>query len=81
MMQLLRFVPVSLKNLALQRVSERFYFTSQSGRFQIVLDGNQRVVEFIIDAYSYPEVVDMINESLRETEQSIVSQIQEILTK
>ncbi len=50
-------------------------FTSTRGRIQVVITGNQVVESVLIDDQNIPELVDVLNDAIRQSQQAAASKL------
>lgn len=57
---------------------EQLIFTSQKGRITVKITGNQRVIEVLIDGQNVPELVEVINDAIKLSQQAAASKLSDI---
>lgn len=57
---------------------EQLIFTSQGGRITVKITGNQRVIEVLIDGQNVPELVGVINDAIKQSQQAAASKLSDI---
>lgn len=62
----------------IQKELEGQIFTSEQGRITVVITGNQRVVEVRIDGQNVPELVDVLNTAIKQSQQAAASKLSQI---
>lgn len=57
---------------------EKEIFTTQSGRITVKITGNQRIIEVLIDGTNVPELVDVLNDAIKQSQQAAASKLAQI---
>ncbi|HCM37790.1 MAG: hypothetical protein UV61_C0008G0047 [Candidatus Gottesmanbacteria bacterium GW2011_GWB1_43_11] len=59
----------------IQKDLEAQEFTVERGRIKIVITGNQRVVSVFIDGQNVPEMVEILNDAIKQSQQAAASKL------
>ena len=59
----------------IQKELESQQFTVTRGRIEVIITGNQRVVSVKIDGQNVPEMVEILNEAIKESQQAAASKL------
>lgn len=62
----------------IQRDLEQLEFTAERGRIKVIITGNQRVVSVQIDGQDVPEMVEVINDAIKQSQQAAASKLAEV---
>ena len=62
----------------IQAELEQLEFTTDKGRIRIVITGNQKVKSVQIDGTEVPELVEAINDAIRQSQQAAASKLAEV---
>lgn len=62
----------------IQKELEGQIFTSEQGRITVVITGNQRIVEVRIDGQNVPELVEVLNNAIKQSQQAAAAKLSQI---
>lgn len=62
----------------IQKDLEGQQFTTAQGRIEVVITGNQRIVSVKIDGQNVPELVEVLNTAIRQSQQAAAAKLAEI---
>lgn len=62
----------------IQAELEQLEFTTEQGRIKIVITGNQKVKSVQIDGTEVPELVNAVNDAIRQSQQAAASKLAEV---
>ncbi len=57
---------------------EKQEYTVEKGRIKIVITGNQRIVAAMIDGQNVAELVEILNDSIRQSQQAAAAKLAEV---
>ncbi len=59
----------------IQKELETQEFTVEKGRIKVIITGNQRVVTVLIDGQNVPEMVEILNDAIKQSQQAAASKL------
>jgi DNA-binding protein YbaB len=59
----------------IQKQLEKLEFTTEKGRIKVVITGNQKVLSVQIDGTEVPELKDVFNDAIKQSQQAAASQL------
>lgn len=59
----------------IQKELEEQQFTTAAGRIEVVITGNQRIVSVKIDGQNVQELVDVLNDAIKQSQQAAASKL------
>lgn len=62
----------------IQKELESQTFTAQSGRITVEITGNQHVIRVLIDGQEVPELAQVINDAIKQSQQAAAAKLSDI---
>ena len=62
----------------IQKQLEKEEFTTKQGRIKVVITGNQKVLSVQIDGTEVPEMVEIVNDAIRQSQQAAAAKLANI---
>jgi len=62
----------------IQKQLEDQQFTAESGRIKVTITGNQKILNVEIDGQNVPELVEVLNNAIKQSQQAAASKLAEI---
>ena len=62
----------------IQKELEVMEFTTEKGRIKVIITGNQRVIAVMIDGQNVPELVEVMNDAIKQSQQAAASKLTEV---
>lgn len=62
----------------IQKQLEAEIFVAEKGRIKVEITGNQRVINVFIDGQAVPELTEVVNDAIKQSQQAAASKLAEI---